>query len=48
MVTKDEIISYVMNTPANTNEAVLRSLLDGLGGGGEVYNGEVEYPTDVK
>ena len=34
MATKEEIISYVMKTPANTNEAVLRSMLDTLGGGG--------------
>lgn len=32
MVTKDEVFEYVMNTPGNTNPAVLRSLLDGVEG----------------
>ena len=30
MVTKDEILDYVMNTPGNTNRAVLESLVDNL------------------
>ena len=31
-MTKEQIIDYVMNSPANTNPNVLGSLLDGLGG----------------
>ena len=34
MATPKKVIDYVMNTPCNTNRAVLRSLLDGLGEGG--------------
>lgn len=33
MSTKEEIFNYVMNTPGNTNPAVLKSLLDGMEGG---------------
>ena len=33
MPTTDEIIEYVMNTPDNSNPAVLRDMLNGLGGG---------------
>ena len=29
-MSKQDVIDYVMNTPYNTNEAVLRTLLDGL------------------
>lgn len=32
MSTKEEIFDYVMNSPENTNPAVLRSLLDGIEG----------------
>ena len=32
-MTKQDILQYVMNTPYNTNPAVLASLLDGLEGG---------------
>ena len=35
MFTKEEILDYVMNTPGNTNRAILKSLLDGI---------ENEYP----
>lgn len=33
---KDKVIDYVMNSPANTNRAVLEGMLDGIaqGGGG--------------
>ena len=31
---KDKIIDYVMNSPANTNKAVLEGMLDGVDGGG--------------
>ncbi len=34
MATPKKVIDYVMNTPCNTNRAVLRSLLDGLSEGG--------------
>ena len=34
MATPKKVIDYVMNTPCNTNRAVLRSLLDGLGESG--------------
>ena len=35
-MTKQEIIDYVMNTPANTNPNVLKTMLDsGSGGSGE-------------
>ena len=32
---KDKILSYVMKSPANTNPNVLKTLLDGGGGGGD-------------
>jgi len=31
---KEQIIDYVMNSPANTNRAVLEGMLDEIGGGG--------------
>lgn len=31
---KQQIIDYVMNSPANTNPNVLGTMLDGIGGGG--------------
>jgi len=31
-MSKEEIIDYVMNSPANSNEAVLRGMLDDIGG----------------
>ena len=31
---KQQIIDYVMNSPANTNKMVLSDMLDGVGGGG--------------
>ena len=41
MSTKDEVFDYVMNSPEDTNPAVLRSLLNGIqeggGGGGDIY-----------
>ena len=33
MPDKDEIFDYVMNNPENTNPAILRGMLDNLGGG---------------
>jgi hypothetical protein len=33
-MTKQNIIDYVMNTPENTNRAVLSSMLDSVSGGG--------------
>ena len=32
---KDTILNYVTETPGNTNRAVLGSMLDSIGGGGE-------------
>jgi len=40
MSTKDEIFDYVMNSPEDTNPAVLRSLLNGIEEGG---SGGMEY-----
>jgi hypothetical protein len=37
MVTKQDIIDYVMHTPENTNRAVLQSLLDNFSGGSGTY-----------
>ena len=34
MSTKEEVFKYVMNSPENTNPAVLGSLLNGIEGGG--------------
>lgn len=31
---KEKILDYVMNSPQNTNRAVLSSMLDSMGGGG--------------
>ena len=31
-MTKEEILAYIMSTPANSNPAVLSSMLDSLGG----------------
>lgn len=33
MSNKDEIFEYVMNNPENTNPAILRGMLNNLGGG---------------
>lgn len=40
MSTKDDVFNYVMNSPEDTNPAVLRSLLNGIEEGG---SGGVEY-----
>lgn len=41
MSTKDDIFNYVMNSPEDTNPAVLKSLLNGIeeggSGGGDIY-----------
>ena len=37
MANKEEIISYVMHTPGNTNPNVLGSMLEGAGGGGSNF-----------
>ena len=40
MSTKDDVFNYVMNSPEDTNPAVLRSLLNGIqegGGGGDDF-----------
>lgn len=34
MANKEEILDYVMNSPQNTNQAVLGNMLDNLEGGG--------------
>lgn len=34
-MSKEDVINYVMNSPANSNEAVLRGLLDDLGDSGD-------------
>lgn len=34
IMSKEQVINYVMNSPANTNKAVLEGMLDGIGGGG--------------
>ena len=31
-MSKEQVIDYVMNSPANTNKAVLEGMLDGMGG----------------
>jgi len=33
MATKEDVIKYVMNTPGNTNKAVLNSILNNLSDG---------------
>lgn len=33
-MTKNDVMDYVMNSPGNTNRAVLSSMLDSIGGGG--------------
>lgn len=43
MSTKEEVFKYVMNSPENTNPAVLGSLLNGIEGGGGV-----DLPTGEK
>ena len=40
---KEEIISYVMETPGNTNPNVLRSLLDSDGGILDLEEGLVKF-----
>ena len=42
-MTKQEVLEYVMNTPYNTNPAVLKSLLDGIEGGEGID--EIVYNT---
>ena len=44
-MTKEGIINYVMNTPDNTNPAVLRSLLDQMENGG--FNGMFVVHVDI-
>jgi len=51
MSTKDEIFDYVMNSPEDTNPAILRSLLNGVeeggsGGGDMVYTIHAETYYD--
>lgn len=40
---KNEVIEYVMNSPGNTNRAVLESILEAGNGGGSKY--EAEFPV---
>lgn len=37
MSDKDEIFDYVMNNPENTNPAILRGMLNDLGGGSVIF-----------
>lgn len=51
MSTKDDVFNYVMNSPEDTNPAVLRSLLNGIeeggsGGGDMVYTIHAETYYD--
>lgn len=46
-MTKEEIINYVMNTPTNTNRAVLSSMLDDYNGGGG-GSGEMVFTEEFK
>lgn len=46
MSNTDEIFDYVMNSPENTNPAVLRGMLNNIGGGGGTfYSGNIT-PTE--
>ena len=48
-MTKQEVLEYVMNTPYNTNPAVLKSLLDGIEGGEgieEITFDTIEYDDE--
>lgn len=36
MITKKDIMNYVLNTPTNTNPAVLSSMLDSIGSGSSI------------
>lgn len=51
-MTKEEILDYVVNTPGNTNRAVLSDMLDGISDGGseDGYLGieAVEIPISIK
>lgn len=46
-MTKEDIINYVMNTPTNTNRAVLSSMLDDYNGGGG-GSGEMVFTEEFK
>lgn len=42
-MTKQDIINYVMKTPSNTNESVLKSLLNNIGGSEQGINSMVVH-----
>lgn len=48
MASKEEILDYVMNTPRNTNRAVLRGMLDSLGSGDNPAKDFVIYDIDFE
>lgn len=47
MSTKNEIFDYVMNSPENTNAAVLKSMLDDLEGGGTMEDFIITYTVNL-
>lgn len=45
-MSKEDVFNYVMNSPENTNPAVLKSLLNGVGGGGSSEVFAIDFYTD--
>ena len=45
-MSKEDVFNYLMNSPENTNPAVLKSLLNDVGGGGSSEVFAIDFYTD--